>query len=207
MFGWTGTTLRVNFSTGKVTRGTTDTQMAKHFIGARGLATKIMSMEVDPRVDPLSPDNKIIFAPGPFTGTYAPSAGRFDVVTKGPLTGTIAASNSGGIFGAELKYAGYDLLILEGKSEKPVYLWISDDQVEIRDAIHLWGSPYQIPLTCFAPKPTRKPRLPALALPGRNCALRLYYERNATGCRTDRCWGGYGLQESQGCCCERERSC
>jgi aldehyde:ferredoxin oxidoreductase len=113
--------------------------MAQQFIGARGLATKIMSMEVDPRVDPLSPENKIIFAPGPFTGTYAPSAGRFDVVTKGPLTGTIAASNSGGTFGAELKYAGYDLVILEGKSVKPVYLWINDDQVEIRDASHLWG--------------------------------------------------------------------
>ena len=139
MFGWTGTTLRVNLSTGAVTRGATDPQLAKQFIGARGLATKIMSMEVDPRVDPLSPDNKVIFAPGPFTGTYAPSAGRFDVVTKGPLTGTIAASNSGGTFGAELKYAGYDLLILEGKSAKPVYLWINDDRVEIRDASRLWG--------------------------------------------------------------------
>ena len=139
MFAWTGRTLRVNLSTGAVTRGATDPQLAKQFIGARGLATKIMSMEVDPRVDPLSPDNKVIFAPGPFTGTYAPSAGRFDVVTKGPLTGTIAASNSGGTFGPELKYAGYDLLILEGKSAKPVYLWINDDKVEIRDAGHLWG--------------------------------------------------------------------
>ena len=139
MFGWTGTTLRVNLSTGAVTKGATDPQMAREFIGARGLGTKIMSMEVDPRVDPLSPDTKIIFAPGPFTGTYAPSAGRYEVVTKGPLTGTIAASNSGGAFGAELKYAGYDLLILEGKSAKPVYLWIDDDRVEIRDASPLWG--------------------------------------------------------------------
>lgn len=139
MYGWTGTILRVNLTTGQITREPTSPRLAKQFIGARGLATKMMYDEVDPKVDPLSPANKLIFAPGPFTGTYAPSGGRYDVVTKGPLTGTIAASNSGGFFGAELKYAGYDLLIVEGKAEKPVYLWIKDDQVEIRDASHLWG--------------------------------------------------------------------
>ncbi|MDR3577749.1 MAG: aldehyde ferredoxin oxidoreductase family protein [Anaerolineaceae bacterium] len=139
MYGWTGTILRVNLTSGKITREVTDTHLAKMFIGARGLAEKIMYDEVDPKVDPLSPENKLIFAPGPFTGTYAPSAGRYDVVTKGPLNGTIAASNSGGVFGAEMKYAGYDLVILEGKAKKPSYLYIRDDKVELRDAGHLWG--------------------------------------------------------------------
>ena len=139
MFGWTGNTLRINLSNGTVIRGTTDPKLARLYIGGRGLGSKIMFDEVDPRVDPLSPENKLIFAAGPFTGTYAPSAGRYMVITKGPLNGTIASSNSGGNFGAELKYAGYDLLIIEGKAKKPVYLWINDDQVEIRDAAHVWG--------------------------------------------------------------------
>ncbi len=145
MFGWTGTILRVNLTKGTVTKEATDPQLAKQYIGARGLATKIMFDEVDPKVDPLSPGNKLIFAPGPLTGTFAPSTGRYDVVTKGPLTGTIAASNSGGAFGPELKYAGYDMLIVEGKAAKPVYLWIKDGEVEIRDAASLWGR--QVPDT------------------------------------------------------------
>jgi aldehyde:ferredoxin oxidoreductase len=140
MFGWSGTILRVNLTTGAIRKEATNPADTAKFIGARGLGTKIMVDEVDPKVDPLSPENKLIFAPGPFSGTFAPSGGRYDVVTKGPLTGTIAASNSGGSFGPELKYAGYDLLILEGKAAKPVYLWIKDDLVEIRDASHIWGN-------------------------------------------------------------------
>jgi aldehyde:ferredoxin oxidoreductase len=109
------------------------------YIGARGLGDKLYIDEVDPKVDPLSPDNKIVFAPGPFSGTFAPSGGRYHVVTKGPLTDAIAGSNSGGSFGPELHYAGYDALIVEGKAAGPVYLWINDDVVEIRDASHIWG--------------------------------------------------------------------
>jgi aldehyde:ferredoxin oxidoreductase len=139
MYGWTGNTLRVNLSSGSVTREPTEPELAKLYIGGRGLGSKIYSDEVDPMVDPLSPENKMILATGPFTGTYAPSAGRFMVVTKGPLTGAIASSNSGGTFGPELKYAGYDVVIIEGKAQKPVYLWINDDRVEIRDAGHIWG--------------------------------------------------------------------
>jgi aldehyde:ferredoxin oxidoreductase len=112
---------------------------ARNFFGARGLGTKILYDEVDPKVDALSPENKLIFAPGPLTGTFGPSVGRYNVVTKGPLTGAIAASNSGGSFGPEMKFAGYDMLIVEGKAKKPVYLWINDDQVEIRDAGKIWG--------------------------------------------------------------------
>lgn len=139
MNGWIGTLLRVNLSTGAIAKEVLDPKLAKEYIGARGLGTKIMFDEVDPAVDPLSPENKLIFAPGPFSGTFAPSAGRYNVITKGPLTGTIAASNSGGTFGPELKYAGYDAVIVEGRAAKPVYLWIFDEKVEIRDASRLWG--------------------------------------------------------------------
>jgi aldehyde:ferredoxin oxidoreductase len=139
MYGWTGTTLRVNLINGDISKEPTNMENARNFFGARGLGTKILYDEVDPKVDALSPENKLIFAPGPLTGTFGPSVGRYNVVTKGPLTGAIAASNSGGSFGPEMKFAGYDMLILEGKAKKPVYLWINDGQVEIRDASKIWG--------------------------------------------------------------------
>ena len=139
MYGWSGTIARVNLTTGAVTKEATDAKDAALFLGARGLGVKIFTDEVDAKIDPLSPDNKLIFAPGPFSGTFAPSAGRYHVVTKGPLTDAIAGSNSGGSFGAELHYAGYDALVIEGKAAKPVYLWINNDQIEVRDASHLWG--------------------------------------------------------------------
>jgi aldehyde:ferredoxin oxidoreductase len=139
MHGWVGKILRVDLTSGKISTSALDPALARDYIGARGLGTKFIYDEVDPKVDPLSPANKLIFASGPMTGTFAPSAGRYDVVTKGPLTDTIAASNSGGAWGPELKFAGYDLLIVEGKAAKPVYLWIQDDKVEIRDATNLWG--------------------------------------------------------------------
>jgi aldehyde:ferredoxin oxidoreductase len=139
MYGWTGTMLRIDLTKGTAKREPTNMKLAKEYIGARGLGGRILADEVDHNVDALSPENKLIFAPGPFSGTFAPSAGRFNVITKSPLNGTIAASNSGGTFGAELKYAGYDAIIIEGKSPKPVYLWIRDDKVELRDATGLWG--------------------------------------------------------------------
>ena len=139
MHGWTGIILRVNLTTRSITKQPLDPTLAKQYLGARGLGTKIMSDEVDPRVDPLAPENKLIFAPGPLSGTFAPSGGRYNVITKGPLNGTIAASNSGGTFGPEMKFAGYDMLIIEGKAASPVYLFIRDDKVEIRDAGKLWG--------------------------------------------------------------------
>jgi aldehyde:ferredoxin oxidoreductase len=139
MYGWIGTILRVNLTNRTIKKEPLDPALAKQYIGARGLGTKIMYDEVDPRVDPLSPENKLIFAPGPLTGTFAPNGGRYNVITKGPLTGTIAASNSGGTFGPELKFAGYDLIIFEGKASSPVYLSIRDDKVEIRDAAKIWG--------------------------------------------------------------------
>ncbi len=139
MFAWTGKILRVDLSSGKVSKEDLNREWAEEFIGARGLGSKYLFEEIDPQVDALSPDNELIFATGPLTGTYAVTGGRYNVITKSPLTGTIAASNSGGHFGPELKYAGYDMIIIEGKAKEPVYLWINDDKVEIRSAEEIWG--------------------------------------------------------------------
>lgn len=139
MYAWTGKLIRVNLSNGTISIERQRDDDLKNYIGARGLGTRIYTREVDPRVDPLSPDNKLIFMTGPLTGTLAGSGGRFNVVTKGPLNGTIAASNSGGNFGPELKFAGYDGIIFEGKADKPVYLWICNDQIELRPGEELWG--------------------------------------------------------------------
>ncbi len=137
--GYMGKILRVNLSTGEIGEEPINEEIAKKFIGARGYAAKILYDEVSPDADPLGEKNKLIFATGPLTLTPSPTSGRYDVVTKSPLNGVIAGSNSGGFWGPELKKAGYDILIIEGKSEKPVYLWVTEDKVEIKDASHLWG--------------------------------------------------------------------
>ena len=136
---WAGKILRVDLTSGTVKSEPLNMEWARTYIGSRGLATKYYVSENDPKVDPLSPENKLIWATGPLTGTMASTAGRYTVVTKGPLTGAIACSNSGGYFGAELKFAGWDMVIFEGKSPKPVYLYINDGVAELRDAAHLWG--------------------------------------------------------------------
>ncbi len=136
---WTGKILRVDLSAGTCTSEPLNMQWANDYMGQRGLATKYLVEETDPTVDPFSPDNKMIFATGPLTGTIAPTSGRWSVVCKGPLTGAIACSNSGGFFGAELKNAGWDMVIFEGKSASPVYLDMTNDQAELKDASDLWG--------------------------------------------------------------------
>jgi len=136
---WTKKLLRVNLTAGTVQEEATNMDWAASYLGSRGLATKYIVEEVDPKVDPIAPENKMIFATGPLTGTAAPTSGRWTVVTKGALTGAIACSNSGGFFGAELKMAGWDMVIFEGRSEKPVYLSIENDKAELCDAADLWG--------------------------------------------------------------------
>lgn len=136
---WAGKILRVNLTDGTVKSEPLNMTWAKQYLGSRGLASKYLVSEIDPTVDPLSPGNKIIWATGPLTGTMASTGGRYTVVTKGPLTGAIACSNSGGYWGAELKFAGWDMIVFEGKSAKPVYLYVEDDKAELRDASHLWG--------------------------------------------------------------------
>jgi aldehyde:ferredoxin oxidoreductase len=136
---WQNKILRVNLSTGSCDIEALNMEWADAYLGSRGLGSKYLYEEMDPAADALSAENKIIFATGPLTGTMASTGGRYTVVTKGPLTGGIACSNSGGKFGGELKMAGYDMLIIEGESERPVYLHIEDEQVEICDASEIWG--------------------------------------------------------------------
>jgi aldehyde:ferredoxin oxidoreductase len=136
---WTRKILRVDLTNGTCKSEPLNMDWAQQYLGQRGLATKYFINEVDPKVDPLAPANKLIMATGPLTGTAASTGGRYSVITKGALTGAIACSNSGGYFGAEMKMAGWDMVIFEGKSPKPVYLSIEDDKAELKDAGHLWG--------------------------------------------------------------------
>jgi len=138
--GWTGTLLRVNLTEQTWRAEAIPDSWLRDYVGGRGLAARYLYEELDPTVDPLSPANRLIFATGPLTGTHAPTGARYMVITKGPLTGAITTSNSGGHWGPELKFAGYDLLLLEGRAPHPIYLFIRDRRVEFRDARSLWGA-------------------------------------------------------------------
>ncbi len=137
---WAGKVLRVNLTDGTCESEPLNMEWAQAYLGQRGLATKYLFEEIDPRVDPLSPDNKMIMTTGPLTGTCASTAGRYSVVTKGALTGAIACSNSGGFFGNEMKNAGWDMIIFEGRSPNPVYLLVQNDSAELLDASEHWGT-------------------------------------------------------------------
>ena len=136
---WARKILRVNLTEGTVESEPLNMEWAQAYLGQRGLASKYLVEEVDPKCDPLGPENKLIFTTGPLTGTMASTGGRYSVVTKGPLTGAIACSNSGGYLGAELKMAGWDQIIFEGKSPQPVYLSINNDSAELLSADAIWG--------------------------------------------------------------------
>jgi aldehyde:ferredoxin oxidoreductase len=137
---WTRKILRVDLTNGTCTPEPLNMEWANLYLGQRGLATKYLAAEIDPKVDALSPGNKLIMATGPLTGTIASTGGRYSVVTKSPLTGAIACSNSGGFIGNEMKMAGWDMVIFEGRSPTPVYLYIENDHAELCPADHLWGT-------------------------------------------------------------------
>lgn len=139
MGGWVGKVLRADLSSGEIVAEDLNLEWAREFIGGRGLGARYLYEYADPRADPFDPSTPLIFATGPLTGTSASCGARYMVVTKGALTGCITTSNSGGHWGPELKFAGYDLLIVTGRAPTPVYLWINDGEVEVRDASHLWG--------------------------------------------------------------------
>ncbi len=138
-YGYNGKILRVDLSSGKISVDEPDEVFYRRYIGGRGLALYYLLKELEPDVDSLGPDNMLIFAPGVITGALLPGAARFTVAAKSPLTGTFIGSEAGGFFGPELKFTGYDAVIIKGKANKPVYLWIHDGEVEIRDAGKLWG--------------------------------------------------------------------
>lgn len=137
---WHGRILRVNLTQRSAVGEAMNMAWADRYLGQRGLATRYLVEEVDPKVDPLAPQNKLILAAGPLTGTGASTGGRWSVITKGALTGAIACSNSGGYFGGELRTAGWDMVVLEGRSPVPVYVLIRDRDVQILDAAgFIWG--------------------------------------------------------------------
>jgi len=139
MNSYGGTILRVNLSDGTFHRHPTELPLARAFLGGRGLNVKRLWDELPAHTDGLSPDNILVFGVGPLVGTLFPGGARFNVSAMSPQTGILGDSNAGGFFGPELKFAGYDQLILQGRAEHPVYLWIRDDAVELRDARGLWG--------------------------------------------------------------------
>ena len=137
---YVGKVLRVNLSTKEISTEDLNMDYAKDYIGGRGLGLRMLMDEIDPTVEPLSPENKMIFISGPLSGTRVSTGCRYMVVTKSPLNNMIARSNSGGVWGAMLKYAGLDAIIVEGKADAPVYLTIGDGGAfELKDASHLWG--------------------------------------------------------------------
>lgn len=139
MRGFAGKVLRVDLDEGKVETAEVEEELFRRYLGGAGLAAYFFHREADPAVDPLSPDNPLMFLGGPLTGTAFPGSGRSSVAAKSPLTGLWGECNVGGAFGAACKLAGYDGVIFTGKAEKPVYLLIEGERAELRDASHLWG--------------------------------------------------------------------
>ncbi len=139
-----GKILDIDLSSRNIVRKDTESKFAQDYIGGMGFSSRLLFDEVGPEVDPLSRDNIVIFANGPLTGTHAPCAARTEITTKSPLTGNIGTGNTGGVWGSFLKHAGYDVVIVRGESDKPVYIRINDNEVEIRDARHLWGKDTEV---------------------------------------------------------------
>ncbi|MFC2045398.1 aldehyde ferredoxin oxidoreductase family protein [Chloroflexota bacterium] len=138
MYGWMGSILRIDLSSGKINREPLSKELALNYLGGRGINVRILYDEVKPGTDGLDPNNVLIFGTGPLTGTSVAS-GRLNITAMSPLTKILGDSNAGSHFSPELKFSGYDHIVFTGKAEKPVYLWINDDIVELRDAQHLWG--------------------------------------------------------------------
>jgi aldehyde:ferredoxin oxidoreductase len=139
MNGYTGYILRVNLTTSQITTEELSTNTVHRTVGGRGLAAEILLSELPAGIDPLGPDNKLVVATGPFQNTPIPGGTRIAICAKSPLTGGWGEANAAGSFGPMLKQAGYDAIIVEGEAPTPVYLWVSDEGVELRDASNLWG--------------------------------------------------------------------
>jgi aldehyde:ferredoxin oxidoreductase len=139
MFGVRGAILRVDLTKGEVTSESLDEHVYKLYLGGRGLGAYLLFNELKPGIDPLSPENKLVFATGPLVGAPFPGNARFHVMAKSPLTSGWGEASGAGWFGIQLKRAGFDAIVVEGKSPHPVYLWVHEGEVEIRDARPLWG--------------------------------------------------------------------
>ncbi|MFH1651680.1 MAG: aldehyde ferredoxin oxidoreductase family protein [Chloroflexota bacterium] len=137
--GYTGRIARVDLTTGKISDDVIDDALARKYLGGVGIAARILWEETGRDTAPLSPENRLVFMTGPLAGSSAPKSSRYIVAAISPLTGIWGNAHSGGSFADELRHAGFDGIVVEGQSERPVYLWLHDNQVEIRDAAHLWG--------------------------------------------------------------------
>lgn len=137
-YGWTGKHIRVDLTRSDIAVVEDDPELMKNYLGARGVGIKYMMDEIDPKIDAFEPQNRFIIATGPLT-CMPPAGNRTYFVTKSPLTGGIANAGVGGYFGSELKFAGYDFIIFQGKAKRPVYLWIHNDKIELSSAEHIWG--------------------------------------------------------------------
>lgn len=137
--GYTGTWLHVDLTSGRIEPRELDPTLAEGYLGGNGFGSHLLWERVGPGVDPLAPENILVFVTGPLCGTGMPTSGRVEVVAKSPLTGIYGDSNAGGHFGPELKFAGWDMIVFTGRAAHPVYLYIMDSQVELRDARDLWG--------------------------------------------------------------------
>jgi aldehyde:ferredoxin oxidoreductase len=166
--GYTGTVLRVDLTEGIVHKEPLDEAFSRAYIGGRGFTSRMQYDLIPPDVDPLGPENVLIIAPGALTGTSAPSAARFVVAARSPLTGILGDANSGGFVGAVLKRAGYSLVLIHGKSARPVYLKIDDDEVKLCDARHLWGEEVHAAVDAIRQTDGRGFRVAAIGPAGEN---------------------------------------
>lgn len=171
MYGWHLKILRVNLTTRKATKEDVDPKIARDYLGGRGWAIHYMYKEMDPMAEPLSPENMLIFATGPLTATPAPTGNRYMVVTKSPLTGALAHSNSGGEFPTWMKRTGFDMFIFEGKASEPVYVLVNEDQVEVRSAAHVWGKDTHETTDILKAETSDEARVACIGPAGENLAL------------------------------------
>ena len=138
-YGYMGKILRVDLDTESVEIESVPEETYRKYIGGRGLAARILYDELPSPLDPFDAKNEVIFMTGPYTGVPAPASARYEVSTLSPQTGMFGAANAGGFFGPTLKRSGFDGIVIRGKAKNPVFLWVSEDQGELRNAEHLWG--------------------------------------------------------------------
>ena len=139
MYGYAGRILKVDLSRKTYKTEPLSEEFARKYVGGAGFGIKMLLDEQPPGIDPFDPENPLIFAVGPLAGTMAPTSGKYAAFAKSPESNFLGEGYSTGFFGPELKRAGYDILVIKGKSEKPIYLWIDDDSIQFMDARHIWG--------------------------------------------------------------------
>lgn len=185
-YGYTGRVLNVDLTQRRIWEEPLNMDWARKFIGGKGLGARYLWDRVKPGADPLGPDNVFMIWTGPLAGTFAPSSPKYCVVTKGPQTGLYLDSHAGGIFGVELKFAGYDGVIVYGKAAEPVYLYIEDGKAEIRDAKYLWGKNAHETEDALHAELGEAPAVMAIGQAGENlvkyaCISASYYRQHGRG--------------------------